>query len=144
MKLSKKRIPPVRMEMTPLMDCVFLLLVFFVYAMLSMAVHHGKQVDLPQSGSAALEMQEAVSITIENGKDGLKITVDDGKPCSLAELEQLLREKKDKAKAGKEPDLQIFADKTVPYQNLYNVLDSITKAGLSHISLQAKLERSGP
>ena len=144
MKLSRKNIPPVRMEMTPLMDCVFLLLVFFIYAMLSMAVHHGKQVDLPQSGSASIEMQEAVSITIENGKDGLKISVDDGKPCNLTELEQILREKKEGAEAGKEPDLQIFADKTVPYQNLYNVLDSVTKAGLSRISLQAKLDQGGP
>ena len=139
MKLSKKSIPPVRMEMTPLMDCVFLLLVFFVYAMLSMAVHHGKQVDLPQSGSAALETQEAISITIENAKDGLKISVDDGLPCNLAELEQVLREKKTQGK-NKEPDLQIFADKTVPYQSLYTVLDCITRAGLSKISLQAKAE----
>lgn len=144
MKLSRKRIPPVRMEMTPLMDIVFLLLVFFIYAMLSMAVHHGKQLDLPQSSSAVLEMQEAISINIENGKDGLKISVDEGQPCSLAELELLLREKKTKAAVGgKEPDIQIFADKTVPYQNLYNVLDRITKAGLSRISLQAKLEPGG-
>jgi biopolymer transport protein ExbD len=144
MKLSRKRIPPVRMEMTPLMDIVFLLLVFFIYAMLSMAVHHGKQLDLPQSSSAALEMQEAISISIENGKDGLKIAVDEGQPCSLTELELLLREKKAAVEAGgKEPDIQIFADKTVPYQNLYNVLDCITKAGLSRISLQAKLEPSG-
>jgi biopolymer transport protein ExbD len=102
-------------------------------------VHHGKQVDLPQSDSVTLETQEAISITIENAKNGLKISVDDGLPCNLAELEQVLREKKIQSK-GKEPDLQIFADKTVPYQSLYNVLDCITKAGLSKISLQAKTE----
>lgn len=143
MKLSRKGIPPVRMEMTPLMDIVFLLLVFFIYAMLSMAVHHGKQLDLPQSSSASLETQEAVSITIESDKNGLKISVDGGAAFSdLAKLKVILTEKKSKAPAGKEPDLQIFADKTVSYQSLYSVLDSVTQAGLSRISLQATLQEA--
>ena len=34
-----------RIEMLPLIDIVFLLLVFFIYAMLSMAVHRGLPVE---------------------------------------------------------------------------------------------------
>ncbi|WP_420208347.1 ExbD/TolR family protein [Candidatus Electronema sp. JC] len=143
MKLSRKGIPPVRMEMTPLMDIVFLLLVFFIYAMLSMAVHHGKQLDLPQSSSASLETQEAVSITIESDKGGLRISVDGGAAFSgIERLKEILTEKKAKAPQGKELDLQIFADKTVSYQSLYSVLDSVTQAGLSRISLQATLQEA--
>lgn len=143
MKLSRKGISPVRLEMTPLMDIIFLLLVFFIYAMMSMAVHHGKQVDLPQSSSASLEMQEAVSITIESDKNGLKISVDGGAAFSdLSRLKDILLEKKAKAPEDKEPDLQIFADKTVSYQSLYSVLDSVTQAGLSRISLQATLQEA--
>ena len=37
-----------RIEMLPLIDIVFLLLVFFIYAMLSMAVHRGLPVALPE------------------------------------------------------------------------------------------------
>ena len=36
-----------RIDMLPLIDIVFLLLVFFIYAMLSMAVHHALPVALP-------------------------------------------------------------------------------------------------
>ena len=36
-----------RIEMLPLIDIVFLLLIFFIYAMLSMAVHRSLPVSLP-------------------------------------------------------------------------------------------------
>ena len=42
-----------RIEMIPLIDIVFLLLVVFIYAMLSMAVHRGLPVVLPSSAAAA-------------------------------------------------------------------------------------------
>ena len=65
MKIHRKTIAPPRIEMLPLIDIVFLLLAFFIYAMLSMAVHHGQPVDLPQSSSATPEPEEAISITIQ-------------------------------------------------------------------------------
>jgi biopolymer transport protein ExbD len=54
-----------RVEMLPLIDVVFLLLVFFIYAMLSMVVHHGLKVELPSAGTATLEKNEYVIITID-------------------------------------------------------------------------------
>lgn len=54
-----------RVEMLPLIDVVFLLLVFFIYAFLSMAVHHGLKVDLPKAGQAALEPHDHIAITID-------------------------------------------------------------------------------
>ncbi len=44
-----------RIEMLPLIDIVFLLLVFFIYAMLSMAVHRGLPVELPLSTTAEID-----------------------------------------------------------------------------------------
>ncbi len=41
-----------RVEMTPMMDVVFLLLVFFIYAFLSMSVRRGIQVSLPKADGA--------------------------------------------------------------------------------------------
>jgi biopolymer transport protein ExbD len=124
--------------MLPLIDIVFLLLVFFIYAMLSMAVHHGQHVDLPESGTAGLETAEAIGITIRAEDGGLKLFVDE-ESVELPELEQLLREKKEASK-DKNPDVQIFADKSVPYQGLFQVLDRVKQAGLTSISLQADPE----
>jgi biopolymer transport protein ExbD len=138
MKLSNRTIGAPRVEMLPLIDIVFLLLVFFIYAMLSMAVHHGQQVDLPQSGTAGLETNEALGITIQAADNGLKIFVNE-QPVELVGLEQLLAQKKAASKK-EEPDVQIFADKSVSYQGLFQVLDRVKLAGLTHISLQAEAE----
>jgi biopolymer transport protein ExbD len=142
MKLRNRIVAPPRVEMLPLIDIVFLLLVFFIYAMLSMAVHHGQQVDLPKSGSAALETTEAISITIQAKNGGLKIFVDE-EEVELPQLKQLLAEKKKKSQANS-PDVQIFADKSVSYQGLFQVLDRVKMAGLTKISLQAEAETTTP
>ena len=52
MKVNIKKGKRPRIEILPLIDIVFLLLVFFIYAMLSMAVHRGLHVMLPSSSTA--------------------------------------------------------------------------------------------
>jgi biopolymer transport protein ExbD len=54
-----------RVEMLPLIDVVFLLLVFFIYAMLSTVVHRGLKVELPVAGSSSLEQEDYIAITID-------------------------------------------------------------------------------
>lgn len=57
-----------RIEMLPLIDVVFILLVFFIYAMLSMVLHRGIHVRLPLLTTAAAERLPyvAVSVTEDN------------------------------------------------------------------------------
>ena len=54
-----------RIEMIPLIDIVFLLLVFFIYAMLSMVIHRGFKVDLPQATTAEIDRKDYVSVTVD-------------------------------------------------------------------------------
>ena len=42
----------VRLEMTALLDVMFLVLVFFIYSIFDMAVHRGVKVDLPSAAGA--------------------------------------------------------------------------------------------
>ena len=58
-----KRKRQVRLEMTSLMDVMFLVLVFFIYCIFDMAVHKGVKVDLPD-GAGAPEKGERVVITV--------------------------------------------------------------------------------
>ncbi|MFO7870402.1 MAG: biopolymer transporter ExbD [Kiritimatiellia bacterium] len=53
-----------RIEIVPLIDVVFLLLVFFIYAMLSMTVYRGLRVDLP-SGEGTLEQGKTIMVMID-------------------------------------------------------------------------------
>ena len=123
-----------RVEILPLIDIVFLLLVFFIYAMLSMAVHRGVSVNLPTSSSARIERDFLLSVTI---KDSGELFLDNNR-IPLKDLNRLL---KLRAKQEDSPGILLFADKRVSCQLLVKVLDQISKAGLSRISLQTTMER---
>ena len=60
--MKKNRSP--RLEMTSLMDVMFLVLVFFIYCIFDMAVHRGLKVDLPNAAGAD-EKGERIVITIK-------------------------------------------------------------------------------
>ncbi|MGD8963435.1 MAG: biopolymer transporter ExbD [Desulfobacterales bacterium] len=125
----------VRIEMLPLIDIVFLLLVFFIYAMLSMAVHRGLPVELPFSTTAEIDKKLTLSVTVKADET---IYVNKER-VALSDLTRVLR---DKAGEPRESGVLIFADHALPYQMIYEVLDKIRQAGLSRISLQAEFEES--
>ena len=60
-KHKKNRSP--RLEMTSLMDVMFLVLVFFIYCIFDMAVHKGLKVDLPNARGVD-EKGECIIVTI--------------------------------------------------------------------------------
>ena len=123
-----------RIEMLPLIDIVFLLLVFFIYAMLSMAVHKALPVALPQSSTAKIDKKQILSITIQASGN---IYLDKHK-ISLDSLNKHLKDIHSKdGIAG----VSIFADKTVSYQDLFRVMDQVRLAGITRISLQAEVEK---
>ena len=125
----------VRIEMLPLIDIVFLLLVFFIYAMLSMAVHRGLPVNLPVSSTAEIDTTVSLEITLkQNGRLYL-----DAEALSVGELESVLQKKAQTEGAGNGAKVlvNLFADQGVSYQELYRVLDAIRNSGISNVSLQA-------
>ncbi len=119
--------------MLPLIDVVFLLLVVFIFTMLSMAVHKGMPISLPESAVLKPEKDIVLSVTIN--KDNLIFI--NKEPVDLEHLTYTLEQK---AKNEKKPGVLLFADKTISYQYLFKVLDKIRQAGLNQISLQADPE----
>jgi len=119
--------------MLPLIDVVFLLLVFFLYSILSMAVHRGMPVDLPISSTVKVDKKLIISVTI----DGRGQIFLDKKAVALKELAEKLR---GYTRENPIPGVLLFADKNLPYQQLFAVIDQIKTAGISRISLQAEVE----
>ncbi len=132
MKVDLGKPRKARIEMLPLIDIVFLLLVFFIYAMLSMAVHHSLPVQLPHSSTAKLDKNQLISITVK--ADGSVFV--DKVPVSLERLSHVLRSKASNAKAA---GVLLFGDRELSYQKLFNIMDRIREAGLTRISLQAEV-----
>jgi biopolymer transport protein ExbD len=133
MKLILHTNKKARIEMLPLIDIVFLLLVFFIYAMLSMAVHRGLPVVLPSSATAVITQKPDLSVTVS--ADGSVFV--DKTWVSMNALKVMLIEK---TAGDKDPGVLLFAEKTLSYQKLFQILDQIRLAGIHRISLQAEVE----
>jgi biopolymer transport protein ExbD len=126
-------IKKVRIEMLPLIDIVFLLLIFFIYAMLSMAVHRSLPVSLPVSSTAEIHRELNLSISVtSNGNIFLDKTM-----VSPEDLQIILQDRVQKAADHNSVQVDLFADKDLSYQKLYGVLDIVRTAGVSNVSLQA-------
>jgi biopolymer transport protein ExbD len=133
MKLTVQTGKKIRIEMIPMIDVIFLLLAFFIYSMLSMAIHRGMFINLPSSSVAEIEKKLVLSVTVAaNGSVWIDKT-----QVPLADLMPMLRKQ---AKGHRDPGILLFADRSLPYQKLFMVLDKIKQAGFEKISLQAEAE----
>ena len=131
MKLQRKFQRRGRIEMLPLIDIVFLLLVFFIYAMLSMVVHRGSPINLPKASTAPLDQSDYLSLSIEREGaiylDKMRVT--------LVELPSQLRQRKEE-----QPHLKVFVggDRAVHYEKVIQVLDVVRQVGISRVALETK------
>jgi biopolymer transport protein ExbD len=135
MKLSRPITTKARIEMLPLIDIIFLVLVVFIFAMLSMAVHRSLPVELPRSSTVTIDPQVRLTITVRADH---KIFVNK-EPVSLDELSSLIREK---AQMEENPGVALVVDQNVSYRQLFDVLDRIRQSGVAQISLQAEEQLS--
>ncbi len=136
MKINHRANKPARIEMLPLIDIVFLLLVFFIYAMLSMAVHRGMELNLTESSQAELSKTTPLSLSILAGQASPDIFLDK----QAVPLQELGKQLSLAHNSPEPPQVLIFAEETLPYQQLYLVLDELQKHGINNISLQASAE----
>jgi biopolymer transport protein ExbD len=119
-----------RVEMLPLIDVVFLLLVFFIYAMLSMVVHHGLKVDLPTAGTAALDQNDYIAITI-NADNNIYLG---DIPITMSELTERVL-----ALRGSDPKpVFIDGDQTADLGLAIKLLDQLKKSGIEEVSFSCK------
>jgi len=125
-----------RIEMLPLLDLVFLLLVVFIYVMLSMTVHRGIPVALPTSSAVELEKHIALQLSISASGEVFL----DKEPVAVEDLSSILAERKAGAEEPEGISIQIFADKAVAYQEVFMVLSGVRAAGITRISLQGDRE----
>jgi biopolymer transport protein ExbD len=127
MQIQGKRQPYNEINITPLVDLTFVLLIIFI--LLTTAAVQGIKVDLP-SASSAQTLNEPKSRVIAVSNDGtLSI---DAVPVSLAELEVELR-----SSVATTPDLAIVlrGDRTVQYDRVMQVLDLCSKVGVPSLGM---------
>ncbi len=122
-------------ELTPLIDVVFLLLIFFMVST-SFVQNQALNVDLPQANSDAQPDQDVyINVVVQqNGRyeiDGKVVT-----DLSLVGLTNTLRAIVEKtAIQSKNLPVVISADASATHQSVVRVMDACAQVGLSRISL---------
>lgn len=122
------------MDLAPLIDVVFLLLIFFLLT--AVFVKPSIPLDLPKSETAKVIDKPEVSVTIK--KDGSIMLNDDDilLPELYAALSKIYR---DLLRAR---DISLMADKEVPFGRVIEVMDIAKRAGVENISVLTERKRA--
>lgn len=125
--LEQKRdaAPMADINMTPLIDVMLVLLVIFIIT--APLFSHAIRLDLPKvAAEAARETPQTVTLSI----DGAGRIFWNGQPVSLDEMRVRFAAA---AKAPKQPDLQLRAERSTRYEVIAQVMGAAQQAGLERI-----------
>jgi len=134
MNLSSKRTEDLDVNLTPMIDVVFLLLLFFMVST-SFIRESSLKVDLPEaSGQVMAEQDKAIDIVIN--ADG-KFSIND---INLGQTDKTKLAKALKRAVGdvKDPHIIISADASADYQYIVTAMDTAQNLGYSRLTLATR------
>jgi biopolymer transport protein ExbD len=136
-RLQKRSLKKARIEIIPMIDTIFFLLVFFMISTLSMARFTGLQVNLPKAASGRQTPAESASVTLT--KDG-RLYVNK-EPVALEALHQSLR-----SLLARNPELLVIinADDGVPHGQVVAIMDEARHAGVTKLSIAVRPKENRP
>ena len=121
-----KRRESLGLDLTPVIDVVFILLIFFIVSSVFKKEELALILDLPASNAKEMKIDEE-QIFIELNKDKIAIK---GIEVSFSSLEDNLKAVKNKNKA-----VIIRIDKKVEYERVIKILDLLQKYNLNNLAL---------
>lgn len=125
----RKRRETIVPDLTPLIDVVFILLIFFIVSSVFKKEELVLILDLPSSSAQELEIKpKEITLEISTGKFAIY-----GKEVSIEELEKKLSEV-----TNKKNNVIVRIDKNVVYERVVSVLDILQKYDLNNLSLVTK------
>lgn len=132
MALLKVEPEEMSLNMTPIIDIVFNLLIFFLLGSTYLNDERELELDLPRVPAAAPLTAAPDELTIHVRADGT-ITIDE-KPQTISALEELLA----KARANY-PDqaVAIRGDRRVPYEVILSIVSVCRRAGIERVDFLA-------
>jgi biopolymer transport protein ExbD len=131
MRLQRRSLKKARIEIIPMIDTIFFLLVFFMISTLSMTQYRGMPVNLPKAASGQQAPAESAAITID--KDGRlflnqqvveKVALGDALKQQLAKNAEML--------------VVINADDGVAHGQVVEVMDIARAANVAKMAIAVK------
>ena len=131
MRIARKESAKARIEIIPMIDVIFFLLVFFMISTLSMTINRGLPVNLPTAATSQKDVRDNVSLTVmQDGKIFLN-----KEPVTLQDMGSRV-----KAALAADPRLAVVinADGQVLHSTVVDILDELRQAGVSGLAIAVK------
>jgi biopolymer transport protein ExbD len=135
MRIQRRNPKKARIEIIPMIDTIFFLLVFFMISTLSMSQYRGMPVNLPKAAASQQAPAESAAITIDNQG---RLFVDK-QPVEKEMLGDLLRRQ-----LADNADLLVVinADDGVEHGRVVEVMDIARGANVARMAIAVKPKRS--
>lgn len=127
-KLRKREKKSPDIMLSPMIDMMFLLLIFFIVSAMYMSELRTIPVKLPVATQAVTQSTVKFTVTIKD--DGAYWLGD-----KLIQRGQLLQQAKEEQQKDKNFSVVIRADENVQYKAVIGLLDSFKKAGITRVGL---------
>jgi biopolymer transport protein ExbD len=132
MKLRRHQGKKARIEIIPMIDTMFFLLVFFMVATLSMTLQRGFSVNLPHAATARDELRRVATFTLT--KDG-RLFLDKEELTSFAHVSGRFARWKTH---GADVSVVINADRSVEHGKVIELMDRVRQCGVTRMAVAAK------
>ena len=131
MEFRRKRRDGVAMDITPMVDMVFLLLTFFMLST-TFIVSPGIRINLPRASVDAVRT-ESQDLHVKIDSQGTLFL--EGEPVSPQGLEEQVR-----AAGARSPDMMVVieADETTQHKYVVEVMDRVKSAGLHRMAIATR------
>jgi len=134
MRVPRREQPKARIEIIPMIDVIFFLLVFFMVSTLSMTINRGLPVNLPTAANSQKDLRENLNLTLtQEGTIFLN-----KEPITLQDLGPRV-----KTALVAEPELMVIlnADGDVRHQAVVEAMDELRLAGVARLAIAVKSDR---
>ncbi|WP_294659097.1 biopolymer transporter ExbD [uncultured Fusobacterium sp.] len=137
MKLERrKRKDELMLELTSLIDVVFLLLIFFLVATTFDDMKGGIKIDLPQSTIKEVSEVKEVQIVVDKDKNMILNYKENGKKEQTSVTTENLKEKlAEKLSESQERNVIISADKRLDYGYIVEIMTISKEAGANSLDI---------
>ncbi len=137
MKFYQPNSKTLKFDLTPLIDVVFQLLIFFMLTTTFINVESGVKVDLPSGDFAAVSEKRNIVVTItENNVLYLN--------NHLVDPNYLTEKLRDETRDNPNPLVVLEADQNVTHGKVVRVMDLVKKSGIERIAIATKPRDEGP
>ena len=146
MRIRKNDDDDVTLEMSPLIDCVFLLLIFFLVTTMMKKLEKQIPIEVPDPAVTISEKMDARRVILAIGKDGHYYSAErrmqDGRPefRNVPDVDKFVENLGRIATqgSGEEINVRLYADPDVEFQTVIDMLDKLQINHLNKVDVRMR------